>query len=265
MKQLIEDYKRRIKTIENDLRLYKSTGSINDIKKVERLTTKLFEYRAFVTELERALSNKQNILNDLNDLALYRKENVQVDNSDDLGREDKTNSPDNNNTNSIVQVNFPDFIARVDFSTLRTQKKSLIEMIDDMEKKNAEYYYNELSDLNGILNLIDSIQDFACDVMGMNPIDIFDFELEEGREDVIKPEDVTKLTYSVITDDVINNIIERKKQGIDCTEKESAEIKGWLRELKLPEEQAIIAEIQLLFPQEYDEYLNEEEDQNGYL
>jgi hypothetical protein len=199
MKQLIEDYKKKIETLANDLRLYKSTGSINDIKKVERLTTKLFEYRAFVTELERALSNKQNILNDLNDLALYRKENVQVDNSDDLGREDKTNSPDNNNTNSIVQVNFPDFIARVDFSTLRTQKKSLIEMIDDMEKKNAEYYYNELSDLNGILNLIDSIQDFACDVMGLNPIDVFDFELEESREDVTK---TITLCKECNTDDV---------------------------------------------------------------
>jgi len=53
MKQLIDDYKRRINTLETDLKLFKSNGSINDIKRVERLTTKLFEYRTFVAELER--------------------------------------------------------------------------------------------------------------------------------------------------------------------------------------------------------------------
>lgn len=230
MKQLIEDYKRRIKTIENDLRLYKSTGSINDIKKVERLTTKLFEYRAFVVELERL--NVQN-------------ENVQNDNK----------------SNPIVLITdeTPQLISRIDFTTLRTQKKTLIKIIDQYElNKNVMVSKeSEALDLCGILNLIDSIQDFAVDVMGLNPINVFDFELEESREDVIKPEDVTKLTYSVITDDVINNIIERKKQGIDCTEEESAEIKGWLRELKLPEEQTHVATIQLLFPIEYGEFLDE--------
>jgi hypothetical protein len=53
MKQLIDDYKRRINTLIIDLNLFKSTGSINDVKKVERLTTKLFEDRTFVVELER--------------------------------------------------------------------------------------------------------------------------------------------------------------------------------------------------------------------
>ena len=225
MKQLIEDYKKKIETLTNDLRLYKSTGSINDIKKVERLTTKLFEYRAFVVELERL--------------------NVQNDNK----------------SNPIVLITdeTPQLISRIDFTTLRTQKKTLIKIIDQYElNKNVMVSKeSEALDLCGILNLIDSIQDFAVDVMGLNPIDIFDFELEESREDVIKPEDVTKLTYSVITDDVINNIIERKKQGIDCTEEESAEIKGWLRELKLPEEQTHVATIQLLFPIEYGEFLDE--------
>jgi hypothetical protein len=57
----------------------------------------------------------------------------------------------------------------------------------------------------------------------------------------------------------IYDIIERKKQGIDCTEDESAEIKGWLRELKLPFEQPIVSEIQELFPLEYGEFLDEVE------
>ena len=59
------------------------------------------------------------------------------------------------------------------------------------------------------------------------------------------------------TKDPIYGIIERKKQGTDCTEEESAEIKGWLRELKLPFEQSTISEVQLLFPQEYGEFLDE--------
>ena len=55
----------------------------------------------------------------------------------------------------------------------------------------------------------------------------------------------------------IYKIIENKKQGIDCTEAESAEIKGWLRELKLPFEQPTVSDIQELFPQEYGEFLDE--------
>lgn len=55
----------------------------------------------------------------------------------------------------------------------------------------------------------------------------------------------------------ILEIIERKKSGIDCTEEESAEIKGFLRELRMVGEQYIEAEIQFLFPLEYMEYLDE--------
>ena len=238
MKQLIEDYKKKIETLTNDLRLYKSTGSINDIKKVERLTTKLFEYRAFVAELEHALiqEKKKEYYENVQEDRIYKmlggiqKENVQLS--------DET----------------PKLVSLIDFSMLRTQKKTLIEIIDDMEKKNAEYYKNDVTNLDGILNLIDCIQDFAVDVVGLNPIDVFDFELEENREDIVKPNKLFDALEPVI--DVID-VIERKKQGIDCTEAESAEIKGYLRELKRPEEQQIVAVIQLLFPIEYGEFLDE--------
>ena len=113
---------------------------------------------------------------------------------------------------------------------------------------------SHVTNLDGILNLIDCIQDFAVDVVGLNPIDVFDFELEENREDIIKPNKLFDALEPVI--DVID-VIERKKQGIDCTEAESAEIKGYLRELKLPEEQQIVSVIQLLFPIEYGEFLDE--------
>lgn len=130
MKQLIEDYKRRLKNINEMIIDFKGgNGSENDIKKLVRLTTKASEYRTFIVELELLERNVQN-------------ENVQ----------DNMNSP-------IVPLSdqTPLLISRIDFSTLRTQKKTLIEIIDDMEKKNIEYYKDDVSNLNGILNLIDSI------------------------------------------------------------------------------------------------------------
>ena len=59
------------------------------------------------------------------------------------------------------------------------------------------------------------------------------------------------------TNEPIYGIIARKKKGIDCTESESAYIKGWLRDLKLTFEQPTLSEVQLLFPQEYVEFLDE--------
>jgi hypothetical protein len=60
----------------------------------------------------------------------------------------------------------------------------------------------------------------------------------------------------------IKEIIERKKNGVDCTEEESAELKGFLKEfIPLPESSDIqmIEDIQLLFPMEYGEALDEME------
>ena len=53
MKQLIEDYQRRLDTVVKMQEAFKSNGSINDTKKEERLTTKASEYRTFIAELER--------------------------------------------------------------------------------------------------------------------------------------------------------------------------------------------------------------------
>ena len=290
MKQLIEDYKRRIEDYKRriaamKLELNSNYGnSIKDnIEKQERLIATILNYETFIPELEHelTLSKKKEYYDNL------QKENVQAENFDDLGREDKTNSPDNNNSNSpdnnktnspdnnktnnpIVQTdNFPDFIARVDFSILRTQKASLIEIIDEFESEiefETDYAKERNTNLIGILNLIDALQDYAVDIVGMNPIDVFDIGFEESREDVIKTDKLDNV------DIMINGIIIRKKQGIDCTEEESAIIKDYLRELKSPSEQAIVANIQLLFPKEYSEYLYylyEEDEldgyQNGYL
>ena len=57
MKQLIEDYKRRLATIEQLNFEFKSNGSEHDIRKKERFNTKASEYRTIITELERIESN----------------------------------------------------------------------------------------------------------------------------------------------------------------------------------------------------------------
>ena len=53
MKQLIEDYKRRLKSVTKMLAEFKSTGSINDIQKDARLNAKASEFRTIIAELEK--------------------------------------------------------------------------------------------------------------------------------------------------------------------------------------------------------------------
>ena len=58
----------------------------------------------------------------------------------------------------------------------------------------------------------------------------------------------------------VQQIIDRKAQGIDSTEEESAQIKGWLRDTLLQVETGdvkIIEQIQEHFPLEYGEHLDE--------
>jgi len=63
----------------------------------------------------------------------------------------------------------------------------------------------------------------------------------------------------------IQEIINRKEQGIDCTEDESAFIKGWLRETTIllqSDDMPTLEKIQLLFPLEYGEWTDEDEKEN---
>jgi hypothetical protein len=55
----------------------------------------------------------------------------------------------------------------------------------------------------------------------------------------------------------ILEILQRKKEGIDCSEEESAELKGFLKENYLidsVEKSLIFDEIEYLFSQEYAEF-----------
>ena len=55
MKELIEDYKRRLATVNLALLKMKDSGSVQDIKKFERLTTKASGYRTIIAELEKVM------------------------------------------------------------------------------------------------------------------------------------------------------------------------------------------------------------------
>ena len=53
MKQLLEDYKRRLKTLNEELRL--TLNEADDIVKITRLTIKRGCYRTFIAELEQII------------------------------------------------------------------------------------------------------------------------------------------------------------------------------------------------------------------
>jgi hypothetical protein len=83
-------------------------------------------------------------------------------------------------------------ILSIDFTTLRSQKTTLLETIDFLEKSGIKFdervdVKQITEDLTGILHLIDSIQDYAVDELNIPEMHVFDFELEEQREADRKP------------------------------------------------------------------------------
>jgi hypothetical protein len=58
MEILLEDYKRRLKTVTELIKKTRSNGSIVHQRREERLNTKAAEYRTFITEIERAMARK---------------------------------------------------------------------------------------------------------------------------------------------------------------------------------------------------------------
>jgi len=63
-----------------------------------------------------------------------------------------------------------DLIEAIDWVKLRDQKKALIMVISNSVD------YTTKSHLNGILDLLDNLQDFAVDTLDKNETDIFTFE-----------------------------------------------------------------------------------------
>jgi hypothetical protein len=74
-------------------------------------------------------------------------------------------------------MNTPEFIKKIDWTDLRTQKTMLLETIN-----NNAVSPEHKEGLEGILALIDALQDYAVDEMDVPEIHVYDFELEEERE-----------------------------------------------------------------------------------
>ena len=75
----------------------------------------------------------------------------------------------------------PAFMQNMDWELLKQQKRTLLEEIDAMEKKNASYYESVINDFTGILNLLDSIQDYAVDIMGIDENVVMDLTPDEDE------------------------------------------------------------------------------------
>jgi hypothetical protein len=75
MKELIEDYKRRLAGITILIDGFKSNGSEHDIRKEERLKTKASEYRTIIAELERFLltDTANNAIRQMLELGLIKR------------------------------------------------------------------------------------------------------------------------------------------------------------------------------------------------
>lgn len=72
-------------------------------------------------------------------------------------------------------LTIPNPIEKIDFTILKTQKSALLTAMRKICND------KESDDLNGIVHLIDAIQDYAVDVMGLNKNDVFDLDIEEDE------------------------------------------------------------------------------------
>lgn len=75
-----------------------------------------------------------------------------------------------------MKSNAPEFIRKIDWSMLRTQKGLLLEVQD------GKIYTRDHNDaIEGILALIDALQDYAVEALDLNANDVYDFEVEDNE------------------------------------------------------------------------------------
>ena len=85
-------------------------------------------------------------------------------------------------------MSHPEFIQKIDWKLLREQKLDVLQIINDIEE-NAQYdsepdselgvYNNWIESLEGLISLIDSLQDYATDEMGLSDKEVFNLNEEE--------------------------------------------------------------------------------------
>lgn len=99
-----------------------------------------------------------------------------------------TNVQETSNTN--VQV--PEFIQKMDWSILREQKETLLNIIN----------WNKLPLLNdnlqGIVHILDAIQDYAVDVAGYSETDVYLFDTDDQNESIWRGIDLDYICEEII-------------------------------------------------------------------
>ena len=75
----------------------------------------------------------------------------------------------------------PEVLKKIDWAELRSQKEGLLKTIDEIEKfKNPSEESNErIGELNGLVALLDALQDYAVDEIGVPELYVFDLEVED--------------------------------------------------------------------------------------
>ena len=77
-----------------------------------------------------------------------------------------------------------DIIDFIDFEKLREQKEAMLRVMGEIPTVNDSLVKNakiskDLQDAQGIINLIDHIQDYAVDVLGKDEKEVFNLEEEK--------------------------------------------------------------------------------------
>jgi len=77
-----------------------------------------------------------------------------------------------------------DIIDFIDFEKLREQKEAMLRVMGELTTVNDSLVKNakiskDLQDAQGIINLIDHIQDYAVDVLGKDEKEVFNLEEEK--------------------------------------------------------------------------------------
>ena len=119
---------------------------------------------------------------------------------------------------------------KIDWTDLRTQKTFLLETIN-----NNAVSPEHKEGLEGILALIDAVQDYAVDEMEIPEMLVFDFELEDERDGVVLT-DKTKTLYICThcnSDNVQVKAWVKPNENNECVDEVPDEM-GWCDDCDLP-------------------------------
>lgn len=110
----------------------------------------------------------------------------------------------------------PEFLKKIDFTSLRSQKEVFLKVLTRLAD-------DEHDKLEGILNLVDALQDYAVDVLGVPEMLVFDFEEEDRKNPDLNKTKTLWLCPNCGSDNVEMKVwvnVNTNKLGTECEEDE---------------------------------------------